>query len=386
LGNEIDAGVDESRNLCCPSGSPNCTFAAEQVLAFVEVTELPVNDTAQIGEAGTNEAFPISEGGFFTADTDSDGFEDSLDGNWAFALGPADSPVKIIVMATPGDETGREFDLKLEASIEVKRLTFGLATAENLTGGEIYELLEYGPSVDAGNALLVDPEPFATVGEDFTLYLSLPGKLPSDSASSDLTLIHVPDPTEPNRILLGRLRVPDSQKNTAPTPTFRGASEIATPVIEEPGGDSFDIGQAFLSGNTAITVDSDGDSIPNDTENCVFFPNTDQSDQGGINTSMADGYGDACQCGDLEDDPASPGMVTASDVMAGAAIVAAAAEEPALHAEARSLCNVFGHSTGFDDPTNCNIKDLVVLQQATSGGGDLSSVICLRATSTVTGN
>jgi hypothetical protein len=79
-------------------------------------------------------------------------------------------------------------------------------------------------------------------------------------------------------------------------------------------------------------------------------------------------------------------MVTASDVMAGAAIVAAAAEEPALHAEARSLCNVFGHSTGFDDPTNCNIKDLVVLQQATSGGGDLSSVICLRATSTVTGN
>ena len=377
LGNEVTAGVDASRNLCCPSGSASCTANAEEVLAFVEINEeLPLDGTAQVEEAGTQEVF-ASGGGFFTADNDADGVEDSLDGDWAFAVGPADALVKIIVTPTR-DADARDFDLKLESNIEVKKLTFGIRTAAS---GGIYELLRFGPSVDSDTALVVDPSSFPAAGDANTLYLVLPGTFPSDvEPSPETTLIHVPGPSSPSRVFLGTLRVPASQAGTIPTPTFSGASDIMTPVIELPGGGSFDIAAASLSGSTVITEDSDGDGITNDTENCVFFPNPDQLDGGGLNQAIADGFGDACQCGDLGIDPELPGVgvVSAADVMAGAMLVAGAVVDPVLQAAAEALCSVSGDSAGAGDPTSCNIKDLVVLQQATAGSGNLQSV-CLRA-------
>ena len=49
---------------------------------------------------------------------------------------------------------------------------------------------------------------------------------------------------------------------------------------------------------SAGTTDTDGDGIDDVDDNCPFVANADQLDRGGVNTSVADGTGDACQCGD----------------------------------------------------------------------------------------
>ncbi|MCP4994321.1 MAG: calcium-binding protein [Gammaproteobacteria bacterium] len=46
--------------------------------------------------------------------------------------------------------------------------------------------------------------------------------------------------------------------------------------------------------------DSDGDGITDESDNCPFTSNSDQQDSGGLGiTSVPDGVGDACQCGDV---------------------------------------------------------------------------------------
>jgi hypothetical protein len=58
------------------------------------------------------------------------------------------------------------------------------------------------------------------------------------------------------------------------------------------------------------TSDKDGDTIPDQFDNCPFTANTDQKDSGGIGMgSPPDGIGDACQCGDVNND----GIVSTSD-------------------------------------------------------------------------
>ena len=50
-------------------------------------------------------------------------------------------------------------------------------------------------------------------------------------------------------------------------------------------------------------VDTDGDGVPDLIDNCPFTPNPDQTDSGGVGTgSPPDGIGDACQCGDVNND------------------------------------------------------------------------------------
>ena len=46
-------------------------------------------------------------------------------------------------------------------------------------------------------------------------------------------------------------------------------------------------------------VDFDLDGVVDSEDNCINTPNPDQADNGGINTLVADGVGDACQCGDV---------------------------------------------------------------------------------------
>jgi uncharacterized repeat protein (TIGR03806 family) len=43
-------------------------------------------------------------------------------------------------------------------------------------------------------------------------------------------------------------------------------------------------------------IDSDGDSVPDSSDNCPYEPNATQTDSGGWMSSVADGAGDACQC------------------------------------------------------------------------------------------
>jgi hypothetical protein len=58
------------------------------------------------------------------------------------------------------------------------------------------------------------------------------------------------------------------------------------------------------------TSDKDGDTIPDQFDNCPFTANTDQKDSGGVGVgSQPDGIGDACQCGDVSGD----GIVSTAD-------------------------------------------------------------------------
>ncbi|MCH7644484.1 MAG: thrombospondin type 3 repeat-containing protein [Myxococcales bacterium] len=381
LGNEVNPGVDSTRNLCCPVGSPNCVFNPEEVIVFVEVNEaLPATDTAAITTAGASDVFS-SGGGAFTSDNDGDGSEDSLAGDWAFTAGPANSPVKLILSPAPNDSSGRLFDVKLEANREIEAITFGVEAKSFLEpGDEPYQFL-VGPSVDETAAQQFNPQFAPLDGSDpNTLYLSLPGDFRSAGNSTHITLNPVPDANAPPRVLLGTLRVPQSEMGNLPRPKFDGAGMIVTthPVISESDGGSFPSDLAFTIGTTVRSEDIDGDGITNDSENCLYAANPDQLDQGSLNSDLADGRGDACQCGNLDEDPANPGMVSADDVRPGLKLLAGALPDDAIRTKVEQLCSVSKISTGGALATSCNIVDLVVLQRAVSGGGELNDE-CIRA-------
>ena len=66
-----------------------------------------------------------------------------------------------------------------------------------------------------------------------------------------------------------------------------------------------------MSGSASLTVevDTDGDLVADSLDNCKYEPNPTQSDVGGLGAAAPDGIGDACQCGDVNND----GIVTSSD-------------------------------------------------------------------------
>ena len=59
---------------------------------------------------------------------------------------------------------------------------------------------------------------------------------------------------------------------------------------------------ALFSAGVASAQDADGDGVPDTSDNCVYTANADQLDVGGLGAPSSDGVGDACQCGDLNDD------------------------------------------------------------------------------------
>lgn len=58
-------------------------------------------------------------------------------------------------------------------------------------------------------------------------------------------------------------------------------------------------------------VDTDNDGVVDSIDNCVNTANADQADNGGLDSITADGIGDACQCGDVNND----GKVTNTDAV-----------------------------------------------------------------------
>jgi hypothetical protein len=100
------------------------------------------------------------------------------------------------------------------------------------------------------------------------------------------------------------------------------------------------------------TLDSDADAIQSFRDNCPFAFNPTQTDSGGIDDVAADGIGDACQCGDVDDD----GIVDALDVIAYRGFLAAPALAP-LSPAGVAKCSV------IDSPGPCEILDVTVTQR-----------------------
>lgn len=110
--------------------------------------------------------------------------------------------------------------------------------------------------------------------------------------------------------------------------------------------------------------DGDGDAIANGLDNCPAAANADQSDVGGIEPAGPDGIGDACQCGDVDDD----GGVRAADRaqlrqwLAGLAQALAAPQK----------CSVA-------QPQSCSILDATILGRALGGHVPAPAQACAAA-------
>ncbi len=109
-------------------------------------------------------------------------------------------------------------------------------------------------------------------------------------------------------------------------------------------------------------LDADGDGILNTMDNCPLEPNADQDDRGGFGSPLADGIGDACQCGDMSGD----GEVGGDDVLAlrqhlaGALLVLAGPRKCGL----------------VDESVECSLIDWVALQRALQGSPVAPSQEC----------
>jgi hypothetical protein len=100
--------------------------------------------------------------------------------------------------------------------------------------------------------------------------------------------------------------------------------------------------------------DSDGDGISDVDDNCPFVSNLSQTNSDGLSA------GDACQCGDLNND----GVVNAADaLLASQHVVGRTIANPSFDL---ARCNVIGEPDG--GVSDCDIADIFVLQRFLAGG------------------
>ncbi len=387
-----------------------CQGEDEVTLVRIGVPMLAADGSAQITENGVVSVaanLPNYDGrGFEGPGFAGAGGDEILGSNWAYAIGPDDAAVRVVVSPAPGDNTGEMFVVKLDTSLEVREVTFGLALAPgstpgsyllsgcNAQAGKAPVLGEpnlrcdatgaLGPSVAGAGSWTQGPAVFlpGNASGKSTMFVHLEGNLPATPPTVGTTLVNVtdPDPDSRHRVTLGFLSVPASEAGITPTPTFEGVTAWG-PAFVLANGVSHPLTDVSLNGTRAASEDADVDRISNDTDNCRFARNgpdetSPQRDQGGLNQTFADGRGDACQCGEAAGD----GEIFALDLLALRTVLAGGDAPPGeTLAGVLARCSVDSSALGAPpDPTGCNIKDLVVLQRALAGVSDLASV-CLRA-------
>jgi lysophospholipase L1-like esterase len=112
-------------------------------------------------------------------------------------------------------------------------------------------------------------------------------------------------------------------------------------------------------------TDFDGDAVANAQDNCDWASNPGQQDGGGVASSVADGIGDACQCGDLRPN----GRVDLGDSVAVQRVVAGLAAGPT----APDRCSVVGGSS------DCDAADALAIRQALAGAVAAVTQVCRAA-------
>lgn len=147
----------------------------------------------------------------------------------------------------------------------------------------------------------------------------------------------------------------DGLLNTVETGTgiFVDANDTGSQsLIFDTDGDGIDDGTEVSQGSDPNTSDTDGDGVDDGIDSCPFVPNGSQTN------SDAFPAGDACQCGDLNNDF----IIDQTDVdLARSNLV-----EPSLLAPALARCNVIGPE---DDggPTECDLYDIFLLRRIVAG-------------------
>ena len=126
------------------------------------------------------------------------------------------------------------------------------------------------------------------------------------------------------------------------------------------GGGPGSLSQTVTVAST-IPEDVDGDLRRDSEDNCQYKANFDQADNGGLETAVSDGIGDACQCG--EGDGSGQIQSAESDL-----------ENMLIHLRG-------GEAAGFDvsrcslaNPTTCTIHDAALLDSALQSTATLDNV------------
>lgn len=169
-----------------------------------------------------------------------------------------------------------------------------------------------------------------------------------------------------------------------------GASRIGTlRALIGPGGGSVEVlGRTYvdtdqtdlfthsLPPSVLVETDTDGDGIGEGDDNCPHVANADQADRGGIAAMVPDGTGDACQCGDVNDDG---GVLINDATILKRAVLGLG---PGLTTPLK--CNVIGPTDPADAdsdgrPDDCAINDATVIKRAILGLGPGIAPVCAPA-------
>jgi hypothetical protein len=129
--------------------------------------------------------------------------------------------------------------------------------------------------------------------------------------------------------------------------------------------------------NCAGDTDLDSDGVCDLVDNCLFEPNSGQQNAGGVGLGSApDGFGDACQCGDVNAD----GRVTGLDgTLAKRAALGLAPYPAGVGAlPAPNKCDVNGGATG-DPVFRCSGLDGTLIQRASLGLPPGVQPVCMPA-------
>lgn len=141
------------------------------------------------------------------------------------------------------------------------------------------------------------------------------------------------------------------------------------PAVKDGALTSCENGTSGSGLSTPASVVSVASGIPDDADldlrrdfedNCVYTANADQLDQGGFQTTVADSVGDACQCGEGEDN----GVVDEGGIGGNADLTAMLGYlrgEPSLDFDV-NRCSI-------QNPSSCTILDAALLHGAVNGGG-----------------
>jgi len=122
----------------------------------------------------------------------------------------------------------------------------------------------------------------------------------------------------------------------------------------------------------ALGGDADGDGVCDVQDNCLVFRNPDQRNSGGVATILdpigatVDGVGDACQCGDVNDD----GRVNRDDLAVLREALAGTRED--IPGDLK--CSVSGPSSAGGFPEDCDADDAATLEEILTTGREISLI------------
>jgi len=160
---------------------------------------------------------------------------------------------------------------------------------------------------------------------------------------------------------------PGSARGLRGGASVNGAGDLAASAVSDFGPAA---ALSYVGFRVVTFPDTDGDGIPDSFDNCPYTPNPNQQDSGGINTTVPDGIGDACQCGDVTGD----GIVNVADKtilsrsLAGLGPYGSVAAMPGF-----DKCDV------IDTSGTCTVSDKAVIAQAIAGLSPGIQQVCTAA-------